>query len=81
MDVKNSGGRVTWFSGGDLSCRHLALEKLWLHCHTGVVHVAVYYLMVAFAQDCQSSTQVFLSLKGFDEAEMPVSRGSLRLWS
>lgn len=45
------------------------------------VHMAVCCVFVMCAQDYQSSTQVFLSLKGLDEAVMPVSRGSLRLCS
>lgn len=43
--------------------------------------MAVCGVFVMSAEDCQSSTQVFLSLKGLDEAVMPVTRGSLRLCS
>lgn len=36
---------------------------------------------VLSAEDSQSSMQAFFSLKGLDDAAMPVSRGSLRLCS
>ena len=54
---------------------HLTVGNLQLHSQTCFLPWRV------CTQDDQSSTQVFLSLKGLDEAAMPVSRGSLRLWS